>query len=97
MATSKRRIVPMAEMIGSAQQQRFEDRIELQEAIRCLDQDHRIVIHLYYNEDLPVKDIAAILEMQEGTVKSRLSRARHRLSEVLSENHVEGGHAHERI
>lgn len=34
------------------------------------------VVHLFYYEDLPVKEISNILNASEGTIKSRLSRAR---------------------
>jgi RNA polymerase sigma-70 factor, ECF subfamily len=97
LARSQKKIVPMAEMIETTVQERFEHRIELDEAILSLDEDHRTVIHLYYIEDLPIKDIAEILEQQEGTIKSRLSRARKRLSEILSENDKVGGFTNERI
>lgn len=52
-------------------------------AIKALKEDFRKVILLYYYEDLSVKDIAEILGISEGTVKSRLSRARSKLSETL--------------
>ncbi|MHC1685250.1 MAG: RNA polymerase sigma factor [Clostridiaceae bacterium] len=51
--------------------------------IKSLKEDFKKVIILYYYEDLSVKDIAEILEISEGTVKSRLSRARGKLSEIL--------------
>ncbi|WP_083766687.1 sigma factor-like helix-turn-helix DNA-binding protein [Shewanella pealeana] len=41
------------------------------------------VIHLFYLEGLSLKDIATVLELPHGTVKSRLFRARERLKQVL--------------
>jgi RNA polymerase sigma-70 factor (ECF subfamily) len=49
-------------------------------------------VTLYYLEDLPVKEIAIFLDIPEGTVKSRLYRAREELQSLLSNN--EGGHYH---
>lgn len=52
-------------------------------AIKSLKEDFKKVILLHYYEDLSVRDIAEVLEISEGTVKSRLSRARGKLSEML--------------
>jgi RNA polymerase sigma-70 factor (ECF subfamily) len=58
-------------------------------ALRQLDPDQREVVVLHYLADLPVGDVAAQLGVPEGTVKSRLSRARGRLAGLLDED--EGG------
>ncbi|MDP5276403.1 sigma-70 family RNA polymerase sigma factor [Chengkuizengella axinellae] len=61
--------------------------IEIQEAIDSLDVDIRTITVLFYLEDRPVKEIAKLLEIPEGTVKSRLNRARSKLANLLqSEN-----------
>ena len=59
--------------------------LELTNAVNSLDEDLRIVTTLYYFEDIPQKDIANILSIPEGTVRSRLSRARNKLYEMLKE------------
>lgn len=46
--------------------------------------DQRRVAVLYYIEDLPVDDIAALLAVPPGTVKSRLSRGREALRRSLA-------------
>ncbi len=97
IARSRQKIIPIGEMAESAAVQHFEHRIELQEAIDSLDEDHRTVILLHYMEDLSIKDIAEILEQKEETVKSRLNRARKRLSQLLSDPYNAGGVANERI
>jgi RNA polymerase sigma-70 factor, ECF subfamily len=45
----------------------------------------REVVALHYLADLPVREIAESLSIKEGTVKSRLSRARQMLSVTLAE------------
>lgn len=55
----------------------------LQEAIERLEPPYRMVILLYYFEELTVKEIAEVLEIPEGTVKSRLYRARQELHASL--------------
>ncbi|CAH0120796.1 hypothetical protein PAE9249_03319 [Paenibacillus sp. CECT 9249] len=57
--------------------------IELREAVAYLEDDLRNVIQLYYYEDVPIKKIARRLGVPEGTIKSRLHRARELLAEVL--------------
>lgn len=55
--------------------------------LQCLHQlpiDHQLALELYYWEELSTPDIAAILEVPEGTVRSRLTRARDRLRELLA-------------
>jgi RNA polymerase sigma-70 factor (ECF subfamily) len=54
-------------------------------ALEEVDADQREVVVLHYLADLPVADIAAQLGVPEGTVKSRLSRARIRLAGLLDD------------
>ena len=58
---------------------------ELREAVDQLEEEFRIVTLLFYYEDLSLKDIAAALRLPEGTVKSRLSRARRQLRAMLED------------
>ena len=48
----------------------------------------RVIVTLYYAEDRSVDDIASMLDIAPGTVKSALGKARARMLEALSE---EGG------
>jgi RNA polymerase sigma-70 factor (ECF subfamily) len=48
-------------------------------ALRSIPVDHQIAVELYYWEDLPIADVAAVLSIEPGTVKSRLHRARQAL------------------
>lgn len=45
----------------------------------------RAVIHLFYYEGYSTDEIAGMLRIRPGTVRSRLSRARGRLRELLSD------------
>jgi RNA polymerase sigma-70 factor (ECF subfamily) len=53
-------------------------------AFARLEADHRIVLALRYYHDLAVDDIAGILGVRPGTVKSRVHRAQSRMREVLA-------------
>jgi RNA polymerase sigma-70 factor (ECF subfamily) len=56
----------------------------LQDALDALDEGHRTIIILRDIEDLPYEEIAEILDLPRGTVKSRLHRARAQLARALS-------------
>lgn len=53
------------------------------QAVQTLSEKYRVVIHLFYYEELSVKEISAVLKMTETNVKSRLSRAREMLRKKL--------------
>ena len=61
---------------------RFEHQA-LYAAIDRLQPNERAVILLFYMEDRPVKEIASILNIPDGTVKSHLSRGREHLKLLL--------------
>lgn len=56
---------------------------ETRELIKSLSSDLQEIVILYYFENFNVKEIANIVKIPEGTVKSRLSRARKELSGKL--------------
>ena len=55
----------------------------LWEELRALPPQDRAAIHLFYYEGFSTQEIARILKCRPGTVRSRLSRARERLRELL--------------
>jgi RNA polymerase sigma-70 factor (ECF subfamily) len=55
----------------------------LSKAIQRLSDEHKILIMLRFGQELQIGQIAAILNIAEGTVKSRLHRALARLREIL--------------
>ena len=69
------------------------DNNELTAAITSLNLEYRTAITLYYFQDMPIKEIASVLQIPQGTVKWRLSRAKSILKQKLSEapppNHKE--------
>lgn len=50
-----------------------------------LAQHHRVVLSLYDIEGYSLEEVAQIIEVPVGTAKSRLSRARNRLRELLND------------
>jgi len=57
---------------------------ELRDALLGLDESLRLPILLYYIEGYSVKEVAKILRIAQGTVKSRMSRGRQKLKEVIN-------------
>jgi RNA polymerase sigma-70 factor, ECF subfamily len=57
--------------------------IDLATAIRELPPIHRAAVHLFYVEDLSVDEIASVLKIPGGTVKSRLHHAREAIKRRL--------------
>ncbi|MCI8835195.1 MAG: sigma-70 family RNA polymerase sigma factor [Ruminococcus sp.] len=53
---------------------------EFYELLKALDEKYRTVLVLYYAEGFKVREIAQILELEENTVKTRLSRGRKQLA-----------------
>jgi RNA polymerase sigma-70 factor (ECF subfamily) len=60
----------------------------LQRGLETLSLDHRAVLVLHDLEDLPQKEIAGILQIPIGTVKSRLHHARGSLRQFLQSQGV---------
>lgn len=58
---------------------------DLVRAVMKLPEKYREVIHLYYYEELSVREIAGLLKVSESGVKMRLSRGRSFLRDVLKE------------
>lgn len=83
MARERKRVVSledyMAERAGEP------GRPDLYEAIMALPEDMRLVVVLHYVEGFKTAEVAAVLKIPEGTVKSRLSRARRELRAALNE------------
>lgn len=74
----RRRRVPLGELMGVTE----EDRTAF-DALDALPVKDRAVIHLYYYEGYTTAEIARMTREAEGTVRSRLHRARQKLRRLL--------------
>ncbi len=70
----------MAEYSGDDQEMLIR---RLRQALKSLPEDQRVILSLYYLEELTVPDIATILSIPAGTVKSRLYYARENLKQII--------------
>ena len=65
-----------------------EDEAAVWQSLRQLDERHRIVVILRYFHELSIAEISDILDVNEGTIHSRLHNAREKLREALK--HLRG-------
>ncbi len=63
----------------------------LRRALECFPDDRRELLRLYYQEDLSVAGIARLMNLPEGTVKSRLYHARAALKKRIN------AYSHEKV
>ena len=85
--TRRRRLDAQAAAAGSSrpvENLTSEQQIDLATAIRGLPPIHRAAVHLFYREELSVDEIASVLGIPAGTVKSRLHHARDALKRQLN-------------
>lgn len=60
------------------------ENLDLKIAVDSLPEELRLVIVLFYFEDLKISEVSEIIGIPEGTVKSMLSRAKTKISESIS-------------
>ncbi len=77
------RVLPSADLVAADGATVVIDRDELERGFRRLSLEHRAVIVLHYYLDLPLDQIATILQLAPGTVRSRLHHAMRGLRAAL--------------
>jgi RNA polymerase sigma-70 factor (sigma-E family) len=70
--------------LGVSPESNIEDRAVLEPALRQLPEGQREVIVLRFYEDMSEDDIATLLRVPVGTVKSRCARGLHQLRALMS-------------
>lgn len=68
-----------------------EESIDLLKALSSLKEDATVVLTLRYFQDLSLKEIAAILDIPEGTVKSRISNGLKEMRKLMKGYKDSGG------
>ena len=77
----RRKTLPLEDV--HAHLDHLDEVLEVQEALSKLPPELRGVVHLYYFEGLPAKQIAEALHLSGAAVHSRLHRARKQLETLL--------------
>lgn len=71
---------------GSSPEQELLNRHEVQEVrgvVAALPEKYRLPIHLFYSADMQISEISQVLHIPEGTVKTRLRKAKKLLKREL--------------
>ena len=77
-----RNITVDAEFPEQGYQEIAYENIEWKETLDSISEKYRLVMMLHYVEGFTVSEISQILEISEGTVKSRLARGRNSLTDI---------------
>lgn len=67
----------------TSEDKKLEHRNQVNYLLSELDELHRVVIILFYLEEKSIAEISNILEIKEGTIKSRLHIAKKKAKEIL--------------
>lgn len=62
--------------------------LDLFNAVSSLSKKERLAVHLFYYEDMAVKEISGLLNIKEATIKSLLHRARKKLKAKLGDEWI---------
>ena len=84
LAKERKRLVPV-ESGWRDETSEKQDYSSLYKALSDLEPEFRIVLVLHYLEGYQIQEISRMLEIPEGTVKSRLYRGRDKMRTLLSE------------
>lgn len=90
---NKNNIIPIDEdfdtNIKMAQYDEYEiDKYGIKKAMEYLNEDLKLITILYYYDNYSIKEISQILDIPEGTAKSRLSKAREVLKQKLEKEEI---------
>jgi len=81
--TERNRTAPIEAAPEPSQPARGELRVEIDQALAGLSDDHRLAAILYFGEGLSLNEIAAVTDVPVGTAKSRIFTARQHLKSRL--------------
>jgi len=95
IAKSRKAVTPLDEIEHIASDEARD--IGLYDAIMKLDSKRRLVVTLHYVDGFSVAEVARILKIPQGTVKSRLNKARAELKLSLEESEKEEDNYEKRI
>ena len=75
-------LVPLEVVPEEGRADERETSLDVQQALNDLGENDRLVLTLYYLNDIPVKDIAGTLGISEGAVKQRLVHGRQKFRQA---------------
>lgn len=86
----QRGIVPLELLPDKGYTEEHDTALDVRESLAALGESDRIILTLYYLNDLSVRDVAKLLGISEGAVKQRLVHGRKRFREAYETREQEG-------
>lgn len=87
-------LVPLELIPEEGREEDNDTSLDVQAALASLAENDRLILTLFYLNDLPVKEIAGLLSISEGAAKMRLSHGRRKFREAYLSGQKEGGKPH---
>lgn len=87
-------LVPLELIPEEGREEDNDTSLDVQAALASLAENDRLILTLFYLNDLPVKEIASLLSISEGAAKMRLSHGRQKFREAYLSGQKEGGQPH---
>ena len=78
----QRRTIPVEHITEYGYEDNRDTSLDVQSILDTLPENDRLILTLYYLDDISVKDISKLLNLKENTVKSKLSRGRAKFSKI---------------
>ena len=85
----QKKALPLLEEILPGKDERMAEDMHLRMCLKRLDEKYRLPILLHHLEGYALTEIAGILEIDSGLVKSRLYQGRRQLKKLLEEGETE--------
>lgn len=76
-------ILTLDDYLEEGYTQEFLSKFEIEDMLTKLSKEQKLVISLYYISQFNTREISEILKESEGTIKSRLSRARNKIRKSM--------------
>ncbi len=83
---NNRKEIPIEQVLDKNAAVAVTDEYDIWDDVMRLPEKYRIAIILYYYRELSIKEISETLHIPEGTVKTRLSRAKEKLRVMCASN-----------
>lgn len=76
-------VIALDDYLEEGYTQEFLSKFEIEDMLTNLSKEQKLVISLYYISQFNTREISEILKESEGTIKSRLSRARNKIRKSM--------------
>lgn len=79
-----RKVIELDEWTAPSAKESGFEKVELEQLLKTLPEEDRILLKLYHIDDLSIKELAEIYQKPENTIKTQLRRAREHARSIWS-------------